>query len=60
MTTQEAAVELHISVRRVRVLIDEGRLKASKRGRDWWIEPKDLETVRNRKNGRPRKEQADV
>ena len=40
---------------RVRVLIDSGRLKAMKVGREWLIDPKDLDAVKERKVGRPRK-----
>jgi hypothetical protein len=39
----------------VRALIDAKRLKAFKYGREWLIDPKDLEAVKNRKVGRPRK-----
>lgn len=53
MTTQEAATALGVHRSRVLRLINDGRLKAEKRGRDWWIEPEALEAVRHRKNGRP-------
>ena len=36
-------------------MIDSGRLKASKVGREWLIDPKDLDAVKDRKVGRPRK-----
>jgi hypothetical protein len=39
----------------VRVLIRSKRLKATKVGHDWLIDPKDLEAVKVRKTGRPRK-----
>lgn len=55
MTTQEAAEALGIHRSRVLHLIREGRLKATKHGRDWWIEEADLDAVRDRKNGRPKK-----
>lgn len=36
-------------------MIDSGRLKATKVGYMWVIDPKDLEAVKDRKVGRPRK-----
>ena len=61
MTTLEAAGELGVSLRRVQAMVSayqkdgpgRGRLKATKIGRDFLIEPKDLEAVRVRKTGRP-------
>lgn len=53
--TTEAAKRLGVNPSRVRALIDSGRLKAIKVGREWLIDPKDLEAVKNRKPGRPRK-----
>lgn len=53
--TAEAARRLKVTQSRVRVLIDSGRLKAMKVGREWIIDPKDLEAVKERKVGRPRK-----
>ena len=55
LTTAEAAEELGITVRRVRALITAERLKATKFGRDWAIRPVDLNAVRDRPPGRPRK-----
>jgi excisionase family DNA binding protein len=57
ITVAEAARELGVIDRRVRALIDGGfgRLPAVKVGRDWMILPSDLEKVRERKAGRPRK-----
>lgn len=56
MTTNEAARTLGITVRRVQRLIQDGKLPAQKRGRDYWIEDVDVERAkqRNRKAGRPR------
>lgn len=54
LTVAEAADALGVSPQRVRQLIAAGRLKAEKKGRDWFIEPPDLEAVRERKPGRPR------
>ena len=36
-------------------MIEAKRLKAIKLGREWMIDPKDLEAVKDRKTGRPRK-----
>lgn len=55
ITTTEAAKRLGVTPTRVRALIESGRLKAFKYGREWLIDPKDLEAVKNRKVGRPRK-----
>ena len=58
LTIAEAADRLGIRERRVRVLVREGRLPAHKLGRQWIIEPDDLEQdeVKNRPPGRPPKE----
>ena len=53
--TTEAAKRLGVSSNRVRALIDSGRLKAQKIGREYAINPSDLKAVQNRKAGRPRK-----
>jgi excisionase family DNA binding protein len=52
-TTATAAAELGVTPGRVRAMITAGRLQATLAGRDWLIEPKALEAVRNRKTGRP-------
>ena len=54
-TTKQTAKILGITPRRVRALINAGRLPAEKHGRDWVIKPKDLELVKVRKPGRPKK-----
>ena len=36
-------------------MIDSGRLKAMKVGREWLIDPKNLDALKDRKTGRPRK-----
>ena len=54
LTTKQAAKILNVTPRRVRALINAGRLPAEKHGRDWAIKPKDLELVKVRKPGRPR------
>ena len=55
LTTTQAADILGIKQARVRQLILAGRLPAKKHGRDWIIRERDLELVRVRKVGRPRK-----
>lgn len=58
LTTKEAAEKLNISVRQVQTLINQGRLPADKRGRDWLIKEEDLELVKERpKTGRPKLKQ---
>lgn len=58
MTTQEAADYLGMTRQRVGVLIRDGRIKARRHGRDWWIEKRDLDAFdqRPRQTGRPRKD----
>ncbi|MGI8839059.1 MAG: helix-turn-helix domain-containing protein [Pyrinomonadaceae bacterium] len=53
--TALVAQKLGISQGRVRALISAGRLPAKKLGRDYFIDPKDLARVKNRKPGRPTK-----
>jgi excisionase family DNA binding protein len=55
LTTKEVAERLGVSVRRVHALIQDERLPAKKFGRDYMIQEKDLELVKERKPGRPRK-----
>lgn len=55
ISTTEAAERLNVTPSRVRKMIDSGRLKATKVGSVWLIDPKDLEAVKDRKVGRPRK-----
>ena len=55
LTTTQAADILGVKQARVRQLILAGRLPAKKHGRDWIIRERDLELVRVRKVGRPRK-----
>jgi len=58
LTTQEAAEELGVGIRQIQTLIKQGRLPATKRGRDWFIKKEDLEleSVKNRPiTGRPKK-----
>jgi excisionase family DNA binding protein len=55
LTANDASKILGVHPSRVRVLIREGRLPAQKVGRDWIIMEKDLEKVKDRKPGRPKK-----
>ena len=55
ISTAEAAKRLGVTANRVRKMILAKRLKAIKVGREWLIDPKDLEAVKDRKVGRPRK-----
>ena len=55
INTAEAAQRLNVTQSRVRKMIDSGRLKATKVGSFWLIDPKDLDAVKDRKVGRPRK-----
>jgi excisionase family DNA binding protein len=60
ITTAEAARRLGVTPNRVRALIQAKRLKAFKYGREWLIDPKDLDAVKDRKVGRPRKSRKSV
>jgi excisionase family DNA binding protein len=55
ISTAEAAQRLNVSPSRVRKMIEAKRLKATKVGNVWLIDPKDLDAVKDRKVGRPRK-----
>jgi len=55
ISTTEAARRLGVTANRIRVLIRGKRLKAIKVGHEWLIDPKDLDAVKERKVGRPRK-----
>jgi excisionase family DNA binding protein len=58
MTTQEAADELGVSVRRITELIRTGRLPSERFGKAHAIREEDLELVRDRKPGRPPKKES--
>ena len=55
LTTSEAAGRLNVSMRRVRALIEAGRLPSQQFGRDHLIKESDLRFVADRKPGRPPK-----
>ncbi len=55
LSTNEASEKLNLSAIRIRQLIQSGRLPATKVGRDYVIQEKDLSLVAVRTNGRPKK-----
>lgn len=55
LTTQQAAEKLGVTAGRVRQMIVDGQLPATKMGRDNFIKESDLKLVKDRKVGRPRK-----
>jgi excisionase family DNA binding protein len=56
LTTKEVAERLNISMRQVQTLIQQNRLPAEKKGRDWFVKESDLALVSERpKTGRPPK-----
>lgn len=55
LTTSEVAERLKVSMRRVRALIEAGRLPSKQFGRDHLIKESDLKLVTIRKPGRPPK-----
>jgi excisionase family DNA binding protein len=55
LTTRQAAERLKLSIPRIHQLINEGRLRAEKVGRDYVIREEDLKLVGERKRGRPPK-----
>lgn len=52
MTVTEAAASLGISPRTVRQGIGNGVIRATKRGRDWWVTPAEVERYRAERLGR--------
>lgn len=55
LTTQQAADKLGVTAGRVRQMIIDGQLPATKMGRDNFIREADLKLVAERKVGRPSK-----
>jgi excisionase family DNA binding protein len=55
LTTTEAAIKLGVTAGRVRQMIIDGQLPATKMGRDNFIREADLKLVADRKVGRPSK-----
>jgi excisionase family DNA binding protein len=58
LTTQDAAERLGISTRRVIKLITDGRLPATRFGKNYMVKESDLSLVSERKTGRPPKPKA--
>ncbi len=58
MTTKEAAALLGLQTKSVTRYIERGIIKAVKHGRDYWIEPEEVDRFRQqrRKPGHPHKE----
>jgi excisionase family DNA binding protein len=55
LTTKEVAEKLGISVRQVQTLIQQDKIIATKKGRDWFVLESDLEFIKDRKKtGRPK------
>jgi excisionase family DNA binding protein len=46
MTLTEAAASLGVTAATLRQQIANGKLTAAKRGRDWWVQPKEVERYR--------------
>lgn len=46
MTIAEAAIALGLAPATLRLQARKGILRATKRGRDWWVEPRDVERYR--------------
>jgi excisionase family DNA binding protein len=55
IVTTLVAERLGVTPGRVRAMIRAGRLSATKLGRDYFVDLKHLEKVKDRKPGRPRK-----
>ena len=53
MTLDEAAAALGLSTVTLRSQIANGRLRAVKHGRDWWLTPGEVERYRADSLGRP-------
>jgi len=49
LTTTQAAEMLNVTQRMIRAYCQDGRLKATKVGRDWLIEESDLDQLKRRK-----------
>ena len=56
LSVKDAAAALDLSEQRIKQLIYEERLQAEKIGNQWIIAEADLDVVRNRQTGRPKKE----
>ncbi len=54
LTTKEVSEKLGVSVGRVRQMVADGQLPATKIGRDNFIKETDLKLVKDRRVGRPK------
>ena len=52
MTLIQAAAFLGVTAATLRQQIANGKLRATKRGRDWWVTPKEVERYRRESLGR--------
>ena len=59
LTVTEVAEQLDLTTGRIRQMVLAGRLRARKAGPLWLIKPADLDAIRHRKPGRPRREAND-
>jgi excisionase family DNA binding protein len=55
LTTTQAALILGVHRSRILHMIRDGQLASTKTGRDHFIDPRQLERVKDRKRGRPAK-----
>ncbi len=55
LTTKEFAIAVNLSIIRVQQLIRENTINAEKRGRDYFIDPKYIDIIKNRPERRERK-----
>ena len=53
MTLPEAAALLGVTAATLRQQIANGRLRAAKRGRDWWVARQEVERYRAESLGKP-------
>jgi excisionase family DNA binding protein len=58
LTTKEAGLLLNVTPARIRQFVMRGQLPASRFGRDLVIKRSDLDKLKDRKVGRPKKEAA--
>lgn len=54
LTTKEVAEKLGVTVGRIRQMVADGQLPATKVGRDNFIKETDLKLIKDRKVGRPK------
>lgn len=55
LTTHDVAARLHTTRRQVTILCASGDLRAAKVGRQWLIDPEDVDLYLERKQNRPRR-----